>query len=127
MLKTCKDPKMFTVPCIIGNYRFDNVVLDLGAFINVMLVSVYNSLRLRSLHDTGVVIQLANRSNAHPTGLIEDVLVRVNELIFPMDFYILKMEKESSSSKPLIILSRPFLKIARRKIDVHRHSLYGVG
>jgi len=39
------------------------------------------------------VIQLANRSVAHPTGLIEDVLVWVGELIFPIDFYILDMEE----------------------------------
>ena len=119
MSKTRNDLGMFIVPCIIRNYRFDNVVLDLDAFINVMLVSVYNSLRLKPLHAIGVVIQFANRSNAHPTGLIEDVLVRVNELIFPTDFYILEMEKNSSSSKPPIILGRPFLKTARRKIYVH--------
>ena len=53
-----------------------------------MPLPIFNSLSLRPLHPTGVVIQLENRSVAHPTGLIEDVLVRVGELIFPADFYI---------------------------------------
>ena len=39
-----------------------------------------------------MVIHLANRSVAYPVGFIEDVLVRVGELIFPVDFYILNME-----------------------------------
>ena len=50
-------------------------MLDLGASINVMPMSVFKSLGLRPLHTTGIVIQLANRSNAYPAGLIEDVLV----------------------------------------------------
>ncbi|XP_050888662.1 zinc finger BED domain-containing protein RICESLEEPER 2-like [Lathyrus oleraceus] len=39
--------------------------------------------------NTGLTIQLANMSNARPTGVVEDVLVQVNDLIFPADFYIL--------------------------------------
>ena len=71
----------------------------------------------------GVVIQLANRSNAHLAGLIEDVLLRVNELIFLANFYILEMEGKSYSSKLLIILGRPFFKTTRTKIDVHTSTL----
>ena len=51
--------------------------------------------------------------------MVEDVLVRINELIFPADFYILEMEGKSSSDKTPLILGRPFLKTARTKIDVH--------
>jgi hypothetical protein len=32
----CKDPGMFTIPCTIGNTRFENAMTDLGASINVM-------------------------------------------------------------------------------------------
>nr|KYP32792.1 hypothetical protein KK1_046424 [Cajanus cajan] len=57
-------------------------MLDLGASINVMPLSIFNSLSLGTLQPTGVVIQLANRSVAHPTCFIEDVLVRVGRLFF---------------------------------------------
>ena len=43
----CKDPGMFTIPCMIGNTRFERAMLDLGAFINVMPYSIYASLNLR--------------------------------------------------------------------------------
>ncbi|KAI9081395.1 hypothetical protein K1719_036658 [Acacia pycnantha] len=99
MPRKCKDPGTFSIPCLIGNYRFDDCMLDLGASINVMPASVYRSLGLGPLRPTGVIVQLANRSNAHPSGLVEDVLVKVNELLFPADFYILDMEGESPSSR----------------------------
>lgn len=88
-----------------------------------MPTSVYKSLKLGDLNSTGVVIQLANRSTTRPTGVLEDVLVQVNELIFPADFYILDMEDETSSNGPTLILGRPFLKTAKTKIDVHAGTL----
>eukprot|EP00268_Persea_americana_P047341 TRINITY_DN4927_c0_g1_i2.p1 TRINITY_DN4927_c0_g1~~TRINITY_DN4927_c0_g1_i2.p1 ORF type:complete len:224 (-),score=45.43 TRINITY_DN4927_c0_g1_i2:782-1453(-) len=75
--------------------------------------------RSARIQTTGMVIQLANRSYAYPAGLVEDVLVWVNKLIFPADFHILEMEGESSSDKTPLILGRPFLKTAQTKIDVH--------
>jgi len=62
----CKDPDTFTIPCIIGNNRFENAMLDLGASINVMPLSVFTSLSLGPLKPTGVVIQLVNRSTIQP-------------------------------------------------------------
>ncbi|XP_042425197.1 probable basic-leucine zipper transcription factor I [Zingiber officinale] len=115
----CDDPGVFTVPCTIGNYVFEDAMLDLGASINVMPKSVFLSLGIGPLQPTGVVIQLANRSQAHSTGVIENVLVKVSDLIFPADFYILDMEGDVLMNRALIILGRPFLKTARTKIDVH--------
>ena len=123
MPKKCKDLGMFTIPCIICNYKFDDTILDLGASINVMPVSIYNSLGIGPLCATGVVIQLTNRSNTYLAWLIEDVLARVNELTFFADYYILEMEEESPSSKLPIILGSHFLKIARTKLDVHAGTL----
>nr|KYP31673.1 hypothetical protein KK1_047881 [Cajanus cajan] len=120
----CKDPGTFCVPCIIGNNKFENAMLDLGASINVMPLSIFNSLSLGPLQPTGVVIQLANRSVSHPTGFVEDVLVQVGELIFPADFYVLDMEEGFSHGSVPIILGRPFLKIAQTKIDVYVGTLF---
>ncbi|XP_042403344.1 uncharacterized protein LOC121992821 isoform X2 [Zingiber officinale] len=119
----CEDPGVFTVPCVIGDCIFEDAMLDLGASINVMPKSVFQSLRIGPLQPTGVVIQLANRSQAHPAGVIEDVLVKVRELIFPADFYILDMEGDVLANRAPLILGRPFLKTARTKIDVHAGTL----
>jgi len=76
------------------------------------------------MQPTGVVIQLANRSVAHPTSLIEGVLIRIGELIFHANFYVLDMEEEFFHGFDLIILGRLFLKTDRTKIDVYAGSLY---
>ena len=85
-------------------------MLDLGASINVMPYSIYSSLNLGPLEETGVVIQLADRSNIYPRGVVEDVLVQVDELVFPTDFYIINMEDKASYNPTPILLGRPFLK-----------------
>ncbi|RDX89969.1 hypothetical protein CR513_28222, partial [Mucuna pruriens] len=68
-------------------------------------------------------MQLANRSVVQPLGILEDVLVQVNELIFPTDFYVLDMEDETSGKGSTLILGRPFLMTARTKINVHAETL----
>ncbi|XP_068323189.1 uncharacterized protein, partial [Pyrus communis] len=119
----CKDPGSFTIPCVIGHNRFEHAMLDLGASINVMPYSIYASMNLGELKQDGVIIQLADRSNAYPKGVLEDVLVQVNHLIFPADFYILDMEDSAHSTSLPILLGRPFMKTARTKIDVYKGTL----
>ncbi|RDX79542.1 hypothetical protein CR513_40028, partial [Mucuna pruriens] len=70
-----------------------------------------------------MTIQLANRSIVQPLGVLEDVLVQVNELIFLADFYVLHMEDETFGKESTLILGRPFLMTARTKIDVHVGTL----
>ncbi|XP_026424454.1 uncharacterized protein LOC113320771 [Papaver somniferum] len=103
-----KDPGSFTIPCTIGTTRSDRALLDLGATINVMTVSIYESLDLGPFKDTGIIIQLADRSTTYTKGVAEDVLVQVNELIFPVDFYVLDMRDEDSPSSTPLLLGRPF-------------------
>ncbi|KAM1705807.1 hypothetical protein ACFX2K_028038 [Malus domestica] len=67
----CKDPGSFTIPCVIGNTPFKSAMLDLGASINVMPYSIYVSMNLGELKHDGVIIQLADRSNAYPKGVLE--------------------------------------------------------
>ncbi|XP_057790979.1 uncharacterized protein LOC131008097 [Salvia miltiorrhiza] len=112
----CGDPGMFYIPCVIGTMKVEKAMLDLGASINVMPLSMYQDLEIGPLKPTRVVIQLADRSNVYPEGILEDVLVKVEELIFPADFYILDMGK-SKARDPVILLGRPFLKTARTRID----------
>lgn len=75
MPEKCEDPCMFSLPCIIGNKKFEHAMLDFGALINVMPFSIYQELKLNDLQKTGVIIQLADRSYIHPLGVVEDVLV----------------------------------------------------
>ncbi|CAN6575527.1 unnamed protein product [Malus baccata var. baccata] len=114
----CKDPGSFTIPCVIGNTRFESAMLDLGASINIMSYSIYASMHLGELKNDGVIIQLADRSNAYRNGALEDVLIQNNHLIFPADFYVLEMDESDHSPTLPILLRRPFMETAQTKIDV---------
>ncbi|XP_027120696.1 uncharacterized protein [Coffea arabica] len=119
----CGDPGMFTIPYKIGGTPIRKAMLDLGASINVMPKTIYASLNLGPLKGTCIIIQLADRTNAYPEGLVEDVLVQVNELVFPADFYVLDMGDKKALNPSPILLGRPFLSIARTKIDVNEGTL----
>lgn len=119
----CKDPGGFTVPITIGERRFERALLDLGASISVMSVDVYDSLNLGPLKETWIIIQLANKSKIYPKGVMEDVLVQVNELIFPVDFYIVDMQDGYSCSSTSLLLGRPFMKTAKTEIDCDTGTL----
>ncbi|RDX97977.1 hypothetical protein CR513_19166, partial [Mucuna pruriens] len=73
--KTCSDPGIFGVPCIIGGKIFTNAILNLGASINVMPTSIYESLNLRDFEPTRMEVQLANQSVLRPLDVLEDILV----------------------------------------------------
>ena len=117
----CKDLGMFTILCTIGNTRLEKAMIDLGASINVMPYSIYVFLKIGPLNKTGVVIHLVDRSITYPKGVVEDVLVQVNDLVFPTDFYVLDMENGDQTTP--ILLGRSFLRTSKTKIDVHSGTL----
>ncbi|XP_016670025.1 uncharacterized protein [Gossypium hirsutum] len=73
--------------------------------------------------ETGVIIQLADRSVVHPEEVLQNVLIKVNELIFPADFYIIDMEDDNWANSSEILLERPFLSTARTRINVWSGTL----
>ncbi|XP_052622830.1 uncharacterized protein LOC128128071 [Lactuca sativa] len=119
----CKDPGMFAIPCTIGDLHVESVMLDLGASINVMPYSVFQSLNVGPLEETGVIIQLADKSSVFPRGVLEDVLVQVNQLVFPTDFYVIDLEEKTPSKSSMILLGRPFMNTAHTIIDVHNGKI----
>ena len=115
-----KDPGSFTIPCTIGQCYFEKALCDLGASVNLMPYSVFRKLGMDEPEPTNVTLQLADRSIAHPRGVVEDVLVKVDTFIFPADFVVLDMEEDADVP---IILGRPFLNTSGALIDVRQREL----
>ncbi|KAK4385544.1 hypothetical protein Sango_2678400 [Sesamum angolense] len=57
-------------------------------------------------------------------GLVEDVLVKVNDFLFSMKFYILKMGAEGLETSASSLLGRPFMKTSKTQIDVDNATLF---
>ncbi|CAL8167574.1 unnamed protein product [Prunus armeniaca] len=69
---------------------------------------------------TSVILQLADRSVAYPRGIIEDLIIKVDNLYLPADFVVLDMDEDMQTP---IILGRPFMATARTLIDVEAGTL----
>ncbi|GKB70965.1 DNA-directed DNA polymerase [Tanacetum coccineum] len=115
-----KDSGSFTIPCNIGQFHIDNALTDLGAGISLMPYTMYNKLGLGEPKATRMSLELADRSIQYPRGIIENVLIKVNKFVLPIDFVILDMLEDS---RVPIILGRPFLAIARAMIDVFNKKI----
>ena len=101
-----KDPWRFIIPCYIGTRYHSRALYDLRASINLMFLSLFKQLGVGECRPTTVTLQLANRSHTYLDGKIEDMLVKVDKFIFPVDFIILDFERDKEVP---IILSRHFL------------------
>nr|GEV71910.1 hypothetical protein [Tanacetum cinerariifolium] len=110
-----RDPGKFLIPCGFSELKCKALV-DLGASINLMPLSVWKKLGLPELISTRMTLELANRAICTPAGIARDVFVPVGNFTFPVVFVI--VDYESDPRVPLI-LGRPFLRIARALIDVH--------
>nr|XP_025661307.1 uncharacterized protein LOC112756916 [Arachis hypogaea] len=115
-----KDPGSFILSCTIGNRTLDKALCDLRASINLMPLSLMKQLAIEELRPTRMSLQMADRSLKIPNGVVENLLVKVGEFIFPADFVILDMEEEGHNS---IILGRLFLAAARAIIDVEKGEI----
>ncbi|KAG9453456.1 hypothetical protein H6P81_006360 [Aristolochia fimbriata] len=119
-LPKLKAPESFTIPCEFRNFKFNKVLCDLGASINLMPLSICRKLNLGELKETNIMLQFADRSTKMPNGLIEDVLVKIGKFIYPSDFVVLDMEVDWELP---LILGRPFLATAAALIDVKQGKL----
>ncbi|XP_034197737.1 uncharacterized protein LOC117613216 [Prunus dulcis] len=114
-----QDLGSFTISCTIGKRKFDKALLDLGASVNLMPYSVYEQLGLGELKCVLISLQFADRSVKYPRGIVEDVLIHVDQLILPADFVVLDMKEVKISGRKLpLILGRPFMATVGMKIDV---------
>nr|GFB46190.1 reverse transcriptase domain-containing protein [Tanacetum cinerariifolium] len=113
------DPGRFMILCDF--MRFDNclALADLGASINLMPLSIWKKLRLPTLNDTKMVLELADRIISKPTGVAENVFFKVSKFYFLADFVILDFVADPPVP---LILGRPFLSTAHALIDVYEDA-----
>nr|GEW59889.1 reverse transcriptase domain-containing protein [Tanacetum cinerariifolium] len=98
----------------------ENSLAGLGASINLMPLSIWKKLILPTLNKTKMVLELADRTISKPTGIAENVFVKVGKFYFPSDFVVLDF---IADPRVPLILGRPFLSIAHTLIDVYEGEI----
>ncbi|GJR97588.1 reverse transcriptase domain-containing protein [Tanacetum coccineum] len=120
LLKKLGDPGKFIISCNFPKIVECLALADLGASINLMPLSIWRKLSLPELTPTQMILELADRSTTRPTGIAEDVFVRVGKFHFPADFVVVDYVVDP---RVPLILGRPFLRTARALIDYSQEVL----
>ena len=63
---------------------------------------------------------MADRTLAHPEGILEDVMIKVGKFVFPVEFVVINMEEDKQVP---LLLGRPFLATGATLIDVKKREL----
>ncbi|XP_070050356.1 uncharacterized protein [Nicotiana tomentosiformis] len=87
-----------------------------------MPLFIYRKLEneLGGIRSSTISLQLADQTTIIPKGIVEDVLVRVDKFVFPVDFIVVELEE--NKEVPLI-LGRLFLATGRAILDKHDRKL----
>nr|GEV86550.1 putative RNA-directed DNA polymerase, eukaryota, reverse transcriptase zinc-binding domain protein [Tanacetum cinerariifolium] len=75
---------------------------------------------LPTLNDTKMILELADRTISKPTGVAENVFVKVGKFYFPADFVVLDFVADP---RVPLILGRPFLSTAHAIINVYEREI----
>ncbi|XP_016178339.1 uncharacterized protein LOC107620727 [Arachis ipaensis] len=83
------NPGSFLISCTIGIITFKKALCDLGSSINLMSFSVMNKLGIQEVQPTKISLEMADKSLKKAYRLVENVLVKVEDLYLPASFVLL--------------------------------------
>ncbi|GJZ59256.1 reverse transcriptase domain-containing protein [Tanacetum coccineum] len=115
-----QDPGSFILPCSIGKLDFNNALANLRASISVVPLSMYKRLGIGKLKPINMVIKMADDTKCTPKGIVENLLIKIDKFIFPVDFVILDMVEDFRMP---MILGRPLLAISHAKAYIFKKSI----
>lgn len=103
--------KMGDLGCLTLPYQFIYLatsygLANSGASVNLMPYSFFKKLDLPEPGPICMVIHLANKTVTFLSGICEDLLVKFDKFVSPVDFIVLDMEEDDQVP---IILGSPFL------------------
>ena len=112
-----RDPGAPMITSEIGGMSFTWSLLDTGASINILPKAVFDHHHVGELQSFLVELCLADGSNRKPHGLVEDVIIRIEDYYFPVDFLVVDMKMTKELIQASIILEQPFLATAKAVTD----------
>ncbi|GJV46205.1 MAK10-like protein [Tanacetum coccineum] len=118
-----EDPRLFTLPCRLGDSKPFDTLADLGSCVNIIPLYLFKKLNIGLLEETNHIFGLADRTKSYPVGIVKDVEVHIGKLKLLNDFYVIDIKKDPKT--PLLV-GRGFLATANAVID-YRMAKIAVG
>ena len=99
-----RDPGAPMIISEIGGMSFTKSLLDIGASINILPKSVFDHHHVRELQSFLVKLCLADGSARKPRGILGDVIIKIQNFYFPVDFLVVNIKTTKELSQAPIIL-----------------------
>ncbi|XP_050917852.1 uncharacterized protein LOC127135076 [Lathyrus oleraceus] len=115
-----KDRGVVTIPCTIGDRSINKALIYLGASVSLMPLSNDKKLGIGVMQDTRMTLQFSDHSVKKPYGIVEDVMVKIDKFVFPVDFVILEMLEDEEIP---LVLRIPFLETGRCLINIEEWTM----
>ncbi|XP_021991835.1 uncharacterized protein LOC110888625 [Helianthus annuus] len=112
-----QDPGDPLISIPIGTFKIEKALLDLGACVSILPGSLYDQYDFGPLKKFDTPMVLADQTPMHPRGMVEDVIVKVDECYYPVDFLVVDYVGCVEDTQPIVILGRPFLATANAIIN----------
>ncbi|XP_071687890.1 uncharacterized protein [Rutidosis leptorrhynchoides] len=90
-----KDPGTPLIAVNVGNVNVKKALLDLGASINILPFCLVDRFELCLMKRTDIIIQLEDQSIKTPRGMLEDVIVKVEDFYYPVYFVMMDIEPKN--------------------------------
>nr|GEX04560.1 hypothetical protein [Tanacetum cinerariifolium] len=91
----------FKTPGNVGGQKGINALVDQGSDVNVMPYITCIKLTNERPTETDIRLSLASHSYIYPLGIVEDILVEVTKLVYPVNFVILDIKE--NEKRPFIL------------------------
>ena len=112
-----RDPGAPMITSEIGGMSFARSLLDTRANINILPKSVLDRHHVGELQPFLIELCLADGSVRKSHGIVEDVIIKIEDYYFLVDFLVVDMKTTKELSQAPIIFGRPFLATTKAVTD----------
>ncbi|XP_022003321.1 uncharacterized protein LOC110900763 [Helianthus annuus] len=115
-----ENDKEYGVPILhirVGKLKIPHALLDYGVSMSVLPGDLYNIYDFGPLQDVDTMVSLADESWRRPRGIVKNVMIRLGEFEYLVDFLVLDYATTEMASQQRVILGRPFLYTANAQIN----------
>ncbi|CAA7059686.1 unnamed protein product [Microthlaspi erraticum] len=120
-LPKVKDQGKFTLPCTLGHLEIDNALVDSGASINLISLSMAEKLGIAgALQRPTTSIMFGDATSKSPLGVFKNYHLKIGECIIQTDLTVMEMEEEKDLP---LLLGTPFLSTVGASIDFYKQEV----
>ncbi|XP_021998277.1 uncharacterized protein LOC110895296 [Helianthus annuus] len=105
------------VPVRVGKLKIPHALLDYGAGMSVLPGDLYGMYDFGPLEDIDTMVSLVDESWRCPRGVVRNVIIRLGEFNYLVDFLVLDYASTKLASQQRVILGRPFLYTTNAQIN----------